>query len=59
MGQDVFISYSRVNLPFVERLDNFLTETGELLHGSIGNRCFRGIGGKMLLTTKYPGRKLS
>ena len=28
MGQDVFISYSRVDLPFVERLDHFLTEAG-------------------------------
>ena len=28
MGQDVFISYSRVDLPFVERLDRFLTESG-------------------------------
>jgi len=28
MGQDVFISYSRVDLPFVERLDAFLTEVG-------------------------------
>lgn len=28
MGQDVFISYSRVDLPFVERLDHFLTESG-------------------------------
>ena len=28
MGQDVFISYSRVDLPFVERLDAFLSEAG-------------------------------
>lgn len=28
MGQDVFISYSRVDLPFVEQLDHFLTESG-------------------------------
>lgn len=28
MGQDVFISYSRVDLPFVERLDVFLTNVG-------------------------------
>ncbi len=28
MGQDVFISYSRVDLPFVERLDAFLTDVG-------------------------------
>ncbi len=28
MGQDVFISYSRVDLPFVERLNHFLTEAG-------------------------------
>ncbi len=28
MAQDVFISYSRVDLPFVERFDHFLTESG-------------------------------
>lgn len=28
MGQDVFISYSRVDLPFVERLNHFLAEAG-------------------------------
>lgn len=28
MSQDVFISYSRVDLPFVERLNHFLTEAG-------------------------------
>lgn len=28
MGQDVFISYSRVDLPFVERFDAFLTSVG-------------------------------
>lgn len=28
MAQDVFISYSRVDLPFVERLNAFLMDTG-------------------------------
>ncbi|MGH7963121.1 MAG: toll/interleukin-1 receptor domain-containing protein [Candidatus Binatia bacterium] len=28
MGQDVFISYSRVDLPFVEQLNAFLTDAG-------------------------------
>jgi hypothetical protein len=28
MGQDVFISYSRIDLPFVERLNAFLTDIG-------------------------------
>ncbi len=28
MGQDVFISYSRIHLPFVERLNAFLTDIG-------------------------------
>lgn len=28
MGQDVFISYSRIDLPFVDRLNVFLTDIG-------------------------------